>query len=403
MTGRKKIFLFLLPIISVVIIFTVLCMYTACLYSPLYLWRVITHFDSDTDDYLYFPSREISESLTPYTYERRINTSISSMNIKYRMGKNELQAGLYDFLKNSDTHSFLILKDDVLIYEEYFAGYDELSINTSFSMSKSIISLLVGKAIEEGYIKSVYDPISDYIKELKNTDVGNVSVEKLLLMRSDIEYNEDKFLWFGDDSLTYWNPDLRSLALENIFITDKYSGGFHYNNYSPLLLGIIIERCTGKSVSQYFEEKFWSPLGSEYSSSWSLDSEKSGFEKMESGFNFRAIDFIKLGSLILHGGCFNGNQIISEDWIEISTVGDLISEEYDGSFLENRGVGYKYMWYYCPTGSGGADIIAWGKSDQILYISPENRVVILRTGKSDGGIKNWEIILRYLANNVNVN
>ena len=230
-----------------------------------------------------------------------------------------------------------------------------------------------------------------------------MSVEKLLLMRSDIEYNEDKFLWFGDDSLTYWNPDLRSLALENIFITDKYSGGFHYNNYSPLLLGIIIERCTGKSVSQYFEEKFWSPLGAEYSSSWSLDSEKSGFEKMESGFNFRAIDFIKLGSLILHGGCFNGNQIISEDWIEISTVGDLISEEYDGSFLENRGVGYKYMWYYCPTGSGGADIIAWGKSDQILYISPENRVVILRTGKSDGGIKNWEIILRYLANNVNVN
>lgn len=80
---------------------------------------------------------------------------------------------------------------------------------------------------------------------------------RLSWQSSEIIYEEDGFLWFGDDSLTYWHDDLRKLALEQISLTDKRQGKFHYNNYHPLLLGIILERSTGMSVSKFFEQEIW--------------------------------------------------------------------------------------------------------------------------------------------------
>lgn len=152
---------------------------------------------------------------------------------------------LAEFVKNTDTTSFIIVKNDKIVYEQYANGYNENSINTSFSMAKSVVSLLVGKAIENGNIKSVSEPIANYIPEFENKAIGQTTIEDLLRMRSKIVYNEDKFLWFGDDTLTYWYDNLRELALSHTNVTDEYNGNFHYNNYHPLLLGLILERSTG--------------------------------------------------------------------------------------------------------------------------------------------------------------
>lgn len=221
-------------------------------------------------------------------------------------------------------------------------------------------------------------------------------------MRSDIAYDEHKFLWFGDDSLTYWHPDLRELALNHTKLTDRYEGKFHYNNYHPLLLGIILERSTGVSVSQFFEREIWQKIGAEYQASWSLDGKDSGFEKMESGINFRAIDFIKIGSMVLHGGNWNGTQVIGSDWLERSTLCPfpLDAVDYEDSFLAEKNIGYRYMWYCTPAAQSGYDLIAWGKSDQILYISPSTNTVILRTGKTDGGVYDWVGILKNLTSRI---
>ena len=251
-------------------------------------------------------------------------------------------------------------------------------------MAKSIVSLLIGKAIENGYIKSVNEPISKYIEEFENKDIGKTTIENLLLMRSDIVYDEDKFLWFGDDTLTYWHDNLRELALTHTSLTDKYNGNFHYNNYHPLLLGIILERSSGMTVSEFFGREIWDKIGAEHDASWSLDSDKYGFEKMESGINFRAVDFLKIGSMVAHNGFWNGTQIINSDWLKLSTLCEINTDEYKGTLLEGKNTGYKYMWY-CTSEK---DIVAWGKSDQILYISPTENIVILRTGKTDGGV-NW--------------
>lgn len=374
----------LTPPAALVLAFLILIFVTMGMYSPAYLGRVLFHWDSSASDYKLFPARTVEKSGHPYTYEENKDTSLD----------------FSAFVKKTKTTSFLIAKDDALVYEEYANGYDAASVNTSFSMAKSVVSLLIGRTIEDGYIKSAAQEISEYLPEFENLPIGAVTIEDLLLMRSGIEYNEDKFLWFGDDSLTYFHTDLRALALSHTRLTQKYEGKFHYNNYHPLLLGMILERSTGVSVSEYFGREIWQKIGAEHDASWSLDSKSSGFEKMESGINFRAVDFLKIGSMVLHNGYWNGTQIISGNWLKASTLCSSIDgAEYAGSFLEGKNIGYRYMWYSMPNGSE-YDIFAWGKSDQILYISPVNNVVVLRTGKTDGGVENWPEVLKDLANRV---
>lgn len=375
------------PVAAILLAFLILCVVTMSMYSPMFLGRVLTHWDSDVNDYKIFPERVIQKSVQPFSYSKNIDSGLHGVTVNY----SNKQKNLPDFVESTDTTSFLIVKDDQIVYEQYADGYDENSVNTSFSMAKSVVSLLIGKAVEDGYIKSVTQPISDFITEFKGLEIGKTTIKDLLLMRSNIVYNEDKFLWFGDDSLTYWHPDLRNLALNHTQLNDDYKGKFHYNNYHPLLLGIILERCTGVSVSEYFEREIWQKIGAEYDATWSLDSDTSGFEKMESGINFHAVDFVKIGSMVLHQGYFNGTQVISSEWLNLSALCEfpLDSADYDDTFLADKNIGYKYMWYCTPSAQGGYDIVAWGKSDQILYVSPANNTVVLRTGRTDGGVPNW--------------
>jgi CubicO group peptidase (beta-lactamase class C family) len=122
-----------------------------------------------------------------------------------------------------------------------------------------------------------------------------ITIENLLSMASGLRYVEEETP-FSDDTKTYYDPNLRSVALSAV-IEEEPGKTFHYNNYNFLLLGIILERATGMPVAKYMEEKLWKQLGMEAPSSWGLDSEASGFEKMESGINARAIDFAKFGRL----------------------------------------------------------------------------------------------------------
>lgn len=399
LSKKKKIIIGILtPITALLLAFIILCFVTMGMYSPVFLGRVLTHWDSSVTDREIFPERAIQKSERPYTYTKDINPALADITIDYSKG----QRALSDFVKSSATTSLIIVKNDRIVYEQYENGYDENSVNTSFSMAKSVVSLLIGKAIENGYIKGVDAPIANYITEFADKAIGKTTIEELLLMRSDIVYDEDKFLWFGDDTLTYWYNDLRELALSHTELTNEYGGKFRYNNYHPLLLGMILERSTGASVSQFFEREIWKKIGAEHDASWSLDGDKSCFEKMESGINFRAVDFLKIGSMVLHGGYWNGTRVISEDWLRQATLSEfpIDDSEYENTFLAGKNIGYKYMWYSAPSERSGYDIFAWGKSDQLLYISPSNDTVILRTGKTDGGVSNWVEILKNISSRI---
>jgi len=178
----------------------------------------------------------------------------------------EVLAGVDDwdaFLEANDTQAFVVVQDGTVVYEKYFNDTQRDSIVISFSVAKSFASALIGFAIDEGYIHSVDDPITDYLPELAERDprFDDITIRHLLLVASGLEYTADRFpLFNGDDPLTTYYPDQRKIALENTNIVDPPGGTFLYNKYHPQLLGMILERTTGVSVTEYLQAKIWDPL-----------------------------------------------------------------------------------------------------------------------------------------------
>ena len=198
-------------------------------------------------------------------------------------------------------------------------------------------------------------------------------------------------LFNGDDILTSYYPDQRKAALEFTEIVDPPGEYFLYNKYYPQLLGMIVERATGQIISEYMEQKLWQPMGAEFDASWSLDSEESGFEKMEAGLNARAIDFAKFGRLYRENGQRNGVQIIPSEWVVDSTQVDqaTLTEQYYstemGRSLKNDLNGYyKYMWWGYFQDDGSYDFAAEGDHGQIIYVSPSKGLIIVRNGYEYG-------------------
>jgi CubicO group peptidase (beta-lactamase class C family) len=291
------------------------------------------------------------------------------------------------FLAEHDTQALVVIHDGQVVYENYFNNTRPDTMLTSFSMAKSFTSALIGAAIQDGYIKSVDDPITTYLPELARRDprFNAITIRNLLMMASGLDYQEDRALILnGDDPLTTYFPDQRQISLENTHIIDAPARYWHYNKYHPQLLGMILERTTGKCVTGYLQEKFWDPLGMQYDGSWSIDSQKSDFEKMEAGINARAIDFAKFGELFLHDGNWQGKQVISKAWVDESTrpyLPEHYASYYPESFLKSYGrTYYTYMWWGTTRGDGSYDFSAEGDHGQFIYVSPQKHLVIVRNG-----------------------
>jgi CubicO group peptidase (beta-lactamase class C family) len=195
-------------------------------------------------------------------------------------------------------------------------------------------------------------------------------------MASGLRYDDERLLLDDDGTLTYLYTDLRSLALERTEITGPPGKKFLYNNYNPLLLGMILERATGRAVTDYLQEKLWDPLGMEFGGSWSLDSRAAGLEKMESGINARCVDFAKLGRLYLNQGKWEGDQIVDEEWVDLSTQ--------DNGLIAGGPIYYGQMWWGSRCGQEGRDFFAWGNLGQFVYVSTGSRLIIVRNGEQYG-------------------
>jgi CubicO group peptidase (beta-lactamase class C family) len=356
-------------------LFVILNVIIALRYSPEYVYRELFMDLGNVYDYRVLPERKLVASPDPFLFAKDASREVQVQNA---FQSNPDIKDLDAFLANTGTQAFLVIQDDTLIYERYFLGNSRDSLLTSFSVAKSFDSALVGIAIQEGYIKSVDDPITDYIPELAERDprFKDIHIRHLLMMTSGLRYNTDRPISFGDDNLTYEFNDLRHLALTETQVIEQPGVNFLYNNYNPLLLGMILERATGRSVAAYLQEKIWTPLGMEYDASWSLDSQKTSFEKMESGINARAIDFAKFGRLYLDGGNWNGTQVVPSAWVKVSTQ--------DNGLIKDAPIYYGYMWWGEKCNPDSQDFFALGNYGQFVYISPAKNMIIVRNGEKYG-------------------
>jgi CubicO group peptidase (beta-lactamase class C family) len=208
-------------------------------------------------------------------------------------------------------------------------------------------------------------------------------------MSSGIRYREGGFPSLGDDTYTYYGVDLRDVALNRVQIEGPPGMAWEYNNYHPLLLGLVLERTTGTSVSDFMARTLWQPLGAEADATWSLDSKRSGFEKLESGVNARAVDYARFGLLFLHDGSWNGRRIVSREWVRAATrPGPAVGPAYY--------YGYGYFWWIDVDRPGR--FYALGKYGQYIYVAPDADAVVVRLGRSWGvGNVIWLAALRDVA------
>ena len=361
------------------------------------MFSVVLWQDVSLNHIFVFPSREIPTSTASDLPRQLDNTTLNAfgkMDLSfykvYEYEENSSAGGyapepivlrskpeLDEFLTESETTAFLVVKDNVLVHEWYAEDIDPEALHTSFSVSKSMVSTVVGMAISDGSISSLDDAITKYVPELLKSDprFGEITLRHLITMTSGIAYNEDDFSAFGDQISTYYSTNLRKSAITKTKISEKPGVRWNYNNYNPQLLGLAVERATGKSFSNYMSEKVWAPMGAEADASWSMDSFYNGFEKMESGLNARPIDFARFGLMFANGGAVNGKQVVPQEWVKEATASTGVSIGRHDSLEQN----YNFLWWVYPNNRFAAQ----GKLGQYIFISPDKGTVIVRLGRDE--------------------
>lgn len=344
------------------------------------LGRFVIYNFADITDHKKFPKRELKAPAGPFQFK-----TAEKPRAPKTLTQNGEEIAFEEFLEDHKTVAFLIIRNDTIQYQNYFNKYTEESIVASFSMAKSVTSMLIGCAIEDGLINSVDDSIIDYIPELEDNGFQEVTIAHLLQMTSGLKFNESYTNPFGDAATLYYGRNLHKM-MSKMELEKEPGEQFRYMSGNTQLLGWVLERVLdGKTITQYLQERIWSKVGMEYDASWSIDRKNNGIEKTYCCLNARARDFAKLGRLYLNKGNWDGEQIIPEAWVTTSTTPD--TTHYGGVDY------YKYQWWI-PNGKG--NFIAEGILGQFIYVNPKKNLIMVRLGKKYDGVS-WDGLFQKLA------
>ena len=278
------------------------------------------------------------------------------------------------------TNAMLVMRDGRIIHEDYRNNSSQTTHFISFSMAKSITSVLVGIALDKGLISSIDQPATAFVPELKGSGYDGVTIRQLLQMRSGVDYEERYD--FGS------HPSVAAQIFQNALVTNtarfadmaprlgrKWVPGSHFN-YSTLdtsVLGWVLERATHQPLARFTTENLWEPMGMESYGFWLADGPPGvGRELNGMGFNATLRDFARLGQMMLDGGRFNGRQIVSAGWVRQSTA--IIPFAAHPTKPEEQG-GYGFQWWALD--DSGA-YTALGLQGQYIYVDPASRTVIVK-------------------------
>jgi CubicO group peptidase (beta-lactamase class C family) len=361
--------------------------------GPVTVLRIIRYGDTKIDDFRHYPGRNLLPSDTPFQFL----SSTREFNIPADLVREFGSTGELDqILSSNDTLAFLIIQDDTILYERYFHGHSSGSLSQSFSMAKSFTSVLIGMAIDDGYIKGIDQPITDFVPELANSGFSKVKIHHLLSMMSGSSYTENDNP-FGEHVILNYTPQLENKIL-NFKLDSEPGDAFRYKSGDNALLALALDRSLGEeTITEYTQRRLWSPLGMEDVGIWTLDHAGDGLEKTWCCLAATARDFAKVGRLYLEEGNWAGEQILSADWIEQSTNGKVPEAAWPPKYFDIGWSNYGYSWWLANEEAG--DYFALGKDGQFLYINPYHDLIILRLGRSTGELSSsqWVSLFQSLA------
>ncbi len=274
--------------------------------------------------------------------------------------------------KDKGTIAYVIIKNDSIWFENYYDGFGEDSKSNSFSMAKSYVSGLMGKAIEDGYIKSLDQPVGDFFPEFKEGKGAKMTVGDLSSMSSGTNWDEAYYSPLSITTRAYFDDDLAKVIL-GLKVVNEPGTVYKYASGDTQLLAMVIEKATGKKLYDYLSESFWKPLGSENSTLWQVDSAENDLVKAYCCIASNAKDFARYGKLFKDHGKWNGKQILDSAFVAKSVTPRFAASPE-----------YGYGWWLLQNYKGKDYFMMRGHLGQYVIVQPEDNLIIVRLGHHSG-------------------
>ena len=267
---------------------------------------------------------------------------------------------LMDFVKipEFNTQAAILIQGNYIIAEYYGEGYDKSSLVTSWSVAKSFTSTLIGIAIDEGYISSINDPITDYLPEWKGKDQDNILLKHLLAMQSGMDDHPLAGVVFSTNMVKY--------SLDRDVLRPPETA-FSYSNEDSMLLGEILENATGFSVQDYADKKLFNIL--EIEDKWWTD--QAGNTVTYAGLDMNPRDFAKFGLMVAQDGKWENKEVVSSEWLETAT----------NNYNDLAPYGFQWWTSNSPDEKDYNFFSAKGLDGQLIYVWPEIDLVFVRFTK----------------------
>ncbi|MDR3250859.1 MAG: CapA family protein [Tannerella sp.] len=338
--------------------------------SNYYLRQALTHLAPKIDQYPIFENRVVKAG-DPVSFDFLPDYNKIAIPDKYAR----------DFDKYG-TVAYVILQNGELLFEQYWDGYSSKSHSNSFSVAKSIVSLSIGCAIDDGFIRDVDQPVGDFFPQFRNYNGKTLTLRHLLTMSAGFDFQEAYTSAFSPTTKLYYGNDLSKQTFDMKQIAEP-GVDFVYQSGVTQLLAFVLEKAVGENISSYVSRRLWTPLQAEEDALWSLDG-KDGMEKAYCCFNSNARDFARMGQLILNGGKWNGKQIVSERYIREAVTPDssLVDKEYNEP---NRIYGFQF---WTLRKNGMTIPYMRGIAGQYVFVVPDKNAVIVRLGNKRSDIRN---------------
>ena len=347
------------------------------------LVTAITLYDADKiaqnflSMYKIFNAKRIEPSRKPFYF------AVNHQDLPSTFDFDNSPLSVNEFLAASHTHGLMVVKAGEIVNEQYFLGNKVDKQHISFSLAKSFVSALFGIAIRDGAIQSIEQKVTDYVPELIGSGYDGVRIKDVLQMSSGVKFNEDYGDFFSDI-----NRFSRAIALGTSL--DDFSASLererepgtyhHYVSIDTQVLGMILTRATGMSLSDYLGQKIWQPLGMQDAAYWLADD--NGMELALGGLNATLRDYAKFGWLYLHHGRWltaRGEimQVVPHQWVLDSTRADAPHlQPGENNPASSSADGYGFQWWI-PAGADD-EFMAKGIYGQYIYVDPDQDLVIVK-------------------------
>ena len=343
------------------ILIIVAVLVVAYLALPYYVKQALIHQYPGIEDYKIFHNRTVKAgTYIPWEIDSLYNTSTIADST---MAK----------IESYDPVAFLVIQDGKILYEQYWEGYSDSSLSNSFSAAKSIVGLLVGAAIDDGYIKSVDQKVADFLPSFREGGKEKISIKNLLTMSSGLDWDEAYASLFSPTTAAYYTNDLRKLV-DELGVVEEPGKRYYYRSIDSEVLAMVVQAATGKTISEYASEKYWKKMGAHHDALWCLD-HKDGMEKAYCCFNSNARDFARWGQLMLNKGKWGDKQLISETYLDETTTPAYYLTDDDGLHVNY----YGYQWWIMNYDEYKIPYMR-GILGQYVFAIPEKNAVVVRLG-----------------------